>query len=187
MIAAPPRRVRDRLAGTILAALHDPVARETLAQLARTGAAAAGWLRPDEERFAGLVTERARMASAALAERPLAPAAGSLLDTLDAAATLFDAQLYFEVHELLEPSWQGAAGELREALQGLIQVAVGYQHLANGNLDGGRALLSEGASRLVTGRLGGVDLEPFARAVLAAAESATPADASVPLFPRPRS
>lgn len=183
MIAAPPRRVRDRLAGTILAALHDPAARETLARLARPGGAAA-WLLPGEEGFAGLVAERARLASEALGQRPLAPAAGSLLDTLDAAATLFDAQLYFEVHELLEPSWQGAAGELREALQGLIQVAVGHQHLANGNLDGGRALLTEGASRLVTGRLGGVDLQPFARAVLAVAESASPESAPVPRFPR---
>jgi hypothetical protein len=176
--------VRDRLAGTILAALHDAGARETLAGLARGEAAASGWLLPGEERLAEVVTERARMATAALAGRPLAPAPGSLAETLDAAAMLFDARLYFEVHELLEPSWQGAAGEPREALQGLIQVAVGYQHLANGNLDGGRALLVEGASRLVARRVATVDVEPFARAVLAAVAGGSPERASVPRFPR---
>ena len=185
MIAAPPRRVRDRLAGTVLAALHDPAARQILAELARAGDAAAGWLLPGEERFAGLVTERARMASAALAEHPLAAAAASLSESLAAAALLFGARLYFEVHELLEPAWQSATGDSREALQGLIQVAVGYQHLANGNLAGARALLLEGASRLLTGRLADLDLEPFARAVLTAAASASPDRAPPPRFPRP--
>ena len=175
--------MRDRLAGTILAALHDARARETLAGLARAGGAASGWLLPGEERFADLVTERARMALGALAGRPLNRAAGSLAETLDAAAALFDAQLYFEVHELLEPAWQGAAGEPREALQGLIQVAVGYQHLANGNLDGGHALLVEGASRLGARRVATVDFEPFARAVLAAVGGSAER-AGVPRFPR---
>ena len=184
MIAAPPRRVRDRLAGTILAALHDPAARDALAELTRPGGATR-WLLPGEERFAGLVVERARMASEALAGRPLVPASGSLVETLDAAARLFDAHLYFEVHELLEPLWQEASGGLREALQGLIQVAVGYQHLANGNLAGGRALMIEGASRLEAGRLGGAELQPFARAVLAAVEGGDPTRVPAPPFPRP--
>lgn len=185
MIAAPPRRVRDRLAGTILAALHDPAARDTLARLGHADAAAE-WLLPGDARFAGLVSARARMATAALAGRLLAPVAGSLAATLDAAAALFDAELYFEVHELLEPAWQGAAGDLREALQGLIQVAVGYQHLANGNLDGGRALLVEGAERLSRGRLAGIALEPFTRSVLAAAENPSPQTDVAPRFPRVR-
>jgi len=125
------------------------------------------------------------MAAAALAGRPLAPVEGSLAAMLDAAATLFDAELYFEVHELLEPAWQDATGERREALQGLIQIAVGYQHLANGNLEGGRALLVEGAERLARGRLAGVALEPFARSVRAAVAAPGLAAAAVPRFPRP--
>ena len=52
---------------------------------------------------------------------------------LGQAALLFDGRLYFEVHELLEPYWLRAAGRERETLQGLIQVAVGFHHLSNGN------------------------------------------------------
>ncbi|MGH7399760.1 MAG: DUF309 domain-containing protein, partial [Candidatus Rokuibacteriota bacterium] len=72
------------------------------------------------------------------------------------------AGLYFEVHEVLEPYWIRAEGADREALQGLIQVAVGFQHLANGNLEGARALLRDGATRLAGHRLGGRTLSRFA-------------------------
>jgi len=50
------------------------------------------------------------------------------------AAALWDARLFFEVHEVLEAVWQRAAGETRQALQGLIQIAVAFYHLAGGNL-----------------------------------------------------
>jgi predicted metal-dependent hydrolase len=58
-----------------------------------------------------------------------------------------------------------AEGAEREALQGLIQVAVGFQHLANGNLDGARALLRDGANKLAGHRLDGRDTSAFATAV----------------------
>ena len=61
--------------------------------------------------------------------RPLDPPDATLESTLHAAALLFDAGLYFEVHELLEPRWLGADGRDRTALQGLIQVAVVRAHL----------------------------------------------------------
>jgi hypothetical protein len=125
------------------------------------------------------------MAVAALSGRPLAPLGGPLAVTLDAAAALFDAQLFFEAHELLEPCWRDARGERRAALQGLIQIAVGFQHVANGNLAGGRALLVEGAERISRGRVEDLAMAPFARAVLAAAEAPDPAAAAVPPFPRP--
>ena len=68
---------------------------------------------------------------------------------LVSAALLFHAHLYFEVHELLEPYWLRAEGGDREALQGLIQVAVGFAHLANGNVGGARALLHDGCARVL--------------------------------------
>ena len=71
------------------------------------------------------------------------------------------------MHEILEPYWVKAAGAAREALQGLIQIAVGYQHFANGNLTGARSLLDEGSARLVAGALSTLDLASFARAVRA--------------------
>jgi len=81
-----------------------------------------------------------------------------------------DAGLYFEVHEVLEPHWVIASGETREALQGLIQVAVAWQHLANTNVAGARSLFVEGSARLHGARLLGADLEPFARAAAEAGE-----------------
>jgi predicted metal-dependent hydrolase len=77
-----------------------------------------------------------------------------------------------------------AEGETREALQGLIQIAVGYQHLANGNRAGARSLLVEGSGRLHQRRLAGVELDPFARAAVVAAERVEAGEPiAVPSFP----
>ena len=136
-----------------------------LAALSAPGAAAPGWLGPDESAYAHLLRLRALSASTALAKLPVRSHSAGLAEALSDAAALWDGYLYFEVHELLEPFWRDAHGDDREALQGLIQVAVGYQHLANGNLAGARALLEEGSGRLHGRKLDGIDLEPFARAV----------------------
>jgi Domain of unknown function (DUF309) len=164
-----PLALRNRLAGTILAALHDSDARHELVTLASEGGAR-GWVEADEARWAEPLAERARAASAALADRPLLPPDADLRQVLQAAASLFDAGLYFEVHEVLEPHWVAASGETREALQGLIQVAVAWQHLANANVAGARSLFVEGSARLHGLRLLGADLEPFARAAAEAGE-----------------
>jgi hypothetical protein len=73
---------------------------------------------------------------------------GDVAWSLCAAAALFNAELFFEVHELLEQCWRPAQGPLKTLLQGLIQVAVGLQHLANGNRRGALSLLSEGNAKL---------------------------------------
>jgi predicted metal-dependent hydrolase len=184
VIPTPPLRVRNRLAELILAALEDVGARHELAVLGEPGGRAPDWLDHDALDCARLVRERAASAAAALAGRE-----GRRLDSrgdlLDAAAQLFDAHLYFEVHELLEPAWRDAQGSDREALQGLIQVAVGYQHLANGNLAGARVLLDEGRARLHGRRIDGLDLEPFEQAVARSLERLTHFDwRGVPPFPR---
>ena len=57
-----------------------------------------------------------------------------------------------------------AEGRDREALQGLIQIAVGFQHLANGNVAGARALLHDGCTKTLGRGLEGLDLDPFVRA-----------------------
>jgi DUF309 family protein family protein len=98
-----------------------------------------------------------------------APASESRLPwALCAAAALFNARLFFEVHELLEDCWREAAGDLKTFLQGLIQVAVGLHHHANGNLRGAIALLEEGNAKLARfgGEAYGVELAAF-RAALA--------------------
>ena len=128
MIPTLPLAPRNRLAALILAALSDAGARRELAALAECGerALAGDWLGADELRHAGALRARARRASGAMATLPLESPGPSLATALDAAATLHDAGLHFEVHELLEPYWARAGGAAKETLQGLIQVAVGY-------------------------------------------------------------
>lgn len=181
MMPTPPLRLRNRLAETILSALGNPTARRELEHLATIAPVA--WLADAPPEHAALVRTRARRASEALATcRPLAPEP-SIQQALVAAAVLFDAGLHFEVHELLEPHWVRAQGAERQALQGLIQIAVGFQHLANGNLEGARSLLAEGPARLRDGRLAGLDLDGFADAVSGAASHLSD-PVFVPPFPR---
>jgi hypothetical protein len=215
---ALPLPLRNRLADLILEAVHDGAAREGLAAVAavcddpRTGAAAALPPRFPADLFErsphGLAVRsgyaaharefcaRARAGWGVLRARPLDPADAPLASVLAVAAALFDAGLFFEVHELLEPHWFRAQGAERERLQGLIQVAVGFQHLANGNLRGAVLLLHEGAARLRGGPLAGLDLDTFAAAAQrcgAVAGAQAPADAEAaarfdwtmaPRFPR---
>jgi hypothetical protein len=177
MMPTPPLRLRNRLAETILTALTDPRARRELE------AQDFAWLGEASDEQAALVSARARRASEALAAVPTLSTPPSLGEALAAAAALFDTGLYFEVHELLEPHWVGASGPERQALQGLIQVAVAFQHLANGNLEGARSLLVDGSARLKEGRLRGFDLESFAEAAGAAATRLDD-QMKVPPFPR---
>jgi hypothetical protein len=179
VIATLPLRLRNRLAETILGALHDASARRELAGLAEESSARR-WLADDEARWVDALTARARVALTALDDRPLLESPAELGPALGAAAALFDAGLFFEVHEVLEPHWAAASGETREALQGLIQISVAWQHLANGNRAGARSLLGEGGARLHGARLLGTDLEPFARA---AGEAAGRLTAGLPLTP----
>lgn len=184
MIPTAPLRIRNRLAEVILAALEKPEARRELEALGDPDAPAPDWLVGDDLACRPMVRARAQSARVALAGHPAGPPS-SRAELLAAAATLFDAGLYFEVHELLEPSWGQAEGVEREALQGLIQVAVGYQHLANGNLAGARALLDEGRRRLEGRTLEGVALDALARGVRHSLETLFEFDwRTVPRFPR---
>lgn len=70
-------------------------------------------------------------------------------DALVRATALWNEGLFFEVHEVLEAVWQRETGDRRQALQGLIQIAVAYHHLAHGNPRGARTLLREGRARLL--------------------------------------
>ncbi len=185
-----PLPLRNRLAELILESLSDPEARRGLEAVAAVCADPRVCARladlPEraprdffEERNGGLrlksgwrqhaaeFGERSGRAWQVIDGRPMDPPEPPLGRALDAAALLFDAGLYYEVHELLEPYWIRAAGADREALQGLIQIAVGFQHLANGNVAGARALLADGSTRTLGRELGGLDLQSFARAARA--------------------
>lgn len=71
-----------------------------------------------------------------------------------AAVALWQSDLFFEVHEILEPHWARATGAGREALQGLIQVAVAFHHLGHGNPRGARKLLGDGRAKLAAAGAG---------------------------------
>jgi hypothetical protein len=179
MIPTPSLRLRNRLAETILSALTDPEARREL------WADDFAWLGDARPEDAAIVRARAQRARQALSTCPPLAAAPSLDQALAAAAALSDAGLYFEVHELLEPHWMRSTGAERQALQGLIQIAVGFQHLANGNVEGARSLLVDGSARLRDGRLPGLELDRFADAAsLAGLQIVRGSDVVVPKFPR---
>ena len=111
MIRTLPLPVRNRLAETIPAALHHVEARHELAALAVGDASlTSAWL-GDAARDGEALRARARCAVQAIAERPLTGDDRDLDGVLDDAALLFDAGLFFEVHELLEPRWQEASGD----------------------------------------------------------------------------
>ncbi len=168
---ALPLPIRNRLNELILAAFADPGERELVVALHRfcRGEASerllgfdffhqadevqlAPWARP----YKALMCERARAYDEILrCFGRLPPDAAA--DPMVRAGLLFDARCYFETHEILEPLWMRAEGPRRQALQGLIQVAVGFQHLANGNLTGARLLLEEGCARLLANS-GALDL-----------------------------
>jgi len=185
---ALPLPLRNRLAELILDALHDADAREALAAVVKVCGnphalessgllpqafpddiferREGGWhIKSGFRQHAGELLERAERARRILHVRPFDPSDPPLATALVSAALLFHAHLYFEVHELLEPYWLRAEGGDREALQGLIQVAVGFAHLANGNVSGARSLLHDGCARVLERSLEGVPLDPFGRAL----------------------
>jgi predicted metal-dependent hydrolase len=60
----------------------------------------------------------------------------------------FNDGLFFECHDTLEEVWSGVRGPARGFFQGLIQAAVGFYHLGNGNRPGAITLLHRSLGRL---------------------------------------
>jgi predicted metal-dependent hydrolase len=102
----------------------------------------------------------------------------------------FDARLFFECHDTLEELWSGLRGEARSPVQGLIQLAVGFYHLGNGNRVGAARLLERGLARLAScpDTTLGVDLAALRRSLApwrAALAGAGPLpEAGPPAIPR---
>lgn len=97
----------------------------------------------------------------------------------------FNEGLYFECHDTLEEAWSGVRGTPRDFFQGLIQAAVGFYHLGNGNHPGAKALLRRSLARLerYPARYAGVELAELRASVgewLAALESGDGTPASPP-------
>jgi hypothetical protein len=177
-----PLPLRNALAELGIAALRDDGARAALAWLADPAGSPPPAVRARlagahlTDATGGLLSVHAPWADAARAHAARAvAAAGMRIDAAPGtpvseavrdAVALWNAGLFFEVHEVLEAVWKTAAGPLRQGLQGVIQVAVAYHHLAHDNPRGARTLMRDGRARLadVDGEL----LAPLdARALLA--------------------
>ena len=64
------------------------------------------------------------------------------------ALRLFNQGEWYACHDLLEDLWHQNQGPDRQALQGLLQIAVAHLHLERDNLRGATVLLGEGLGRL---------------------------------------
>ncbi len=73
----------------------------------------------------------------------------------------FNAGLFFECHDTLEDMWGGVRGPARDFFQGLIQVAVAYYHLGNGNPAGAESMMRRAQKRFARypARYCGFDLD----------------------------
>ncbi len=60
----------------------------------------------------------------------------------------FNDRRFFEAHDVLEDLWHEYRELDRAFIQGLIQIAVGFYHLENGNLKGSRSQLTKGISKV---------------------------------------
>lgn len=181
MTIHPHLLVRDLLAGIFIAAVRaEPEADALLAELERwaegseagaklaalrteEGAALfepSGQLAQGFESFAPYLKDRAQRFAAA---RAWIREDGAEGDVLECARSAWDAGLFFEIHELLEPVWAAEQGPEREALQGLIMAAVGMHHLCEGNRAGAQDLLRAAAECLSSApQTRDLDLERFA-------------------------
>jgi hypothetical protein len=162
-----PLPLRNALAHLVIAALADadadaalawlaagtgvptPAARERLAALhvVETDGTLLDVHQPHVERVRGHAT-RALRAVGAFRRRRTATDEGCVAAAIDRAIALWNEQLFFEVHEVLEAEWQHATGDERQALQGVIQIGVALHHHAHGNLRGARTLMRDGRERL---------------------------------------
>lgn len=75
----------------------------------------------------------------------------SVTDIRLQALVLWNAHLFFELHELLETAWQGAVDPERTALKGLIQAAGAYVHYGHGHAAAARKLARKARAHLGCG------------------------------------
>jgi predicted metal-dependent hydrolase len=72
---------------------------------------------------------------------------------------LFNGAEFWHAHEAWEAPWLHAEGEMKQFLQGLIQLAAAYHHVGRGTYSGGIRLFDAALRRLEAfpPRYGGVD------------------------------
>lgn len=126
-----------------------------------------------ESRFRDADDYVRRRAPRFAAARDQLAADGELGDPIACARAAWNAGLYFEVHEVLEPLWMDESdGSYKERLRNLIAAGAGMHHFANGNTVGAVSLLRSSAHGLAhAGPETELDLERFGRDLRALAEA----------------
>jgi uncharacterized protein len=169
------RPLRNLIADHVVAALHGAGARRKLDELAAAlrgdevpADAAAHLIASGVFEAVSAPPRRLRLAAAYAAEleaaaqrvvtaqaaverywcRPAAATGDPVTTALARAAVLFDAALFFEVHEILEAVWRDLEGPARGYVQGVIQIAVALHHFEAGNAAGARTLFAEGRAKV---------------------------------------
>jgi len=115
----------------------------------------AGWLvalAPEARAELGALEDRLqayRMILTHTSERDREAAGGdALARAFFQAAACFNAGLFFEAHEILEPHWlKLPQGALRQFLQGVIQISVGFHHAQRGRYFGAVNQLGKGLEK----------------------------------------
>ncbi|HYV56785.1 MAG TPA: DUF309 domain-containing protein [Candidatus Nitrosopolaris sp.] len=197
--------LRNALAELVIAALEDDDAAQALVWLetstddpppaAAARLTAVHLIDPGERRLLAVhaphalrVSDHVGRALRAMAAFRQQPAAWEpLARAIQHAVALWNEQLFFEVHEVLEAVWRTATGDVRQGLQGVIQIAVAFHHLAHGNQRGARSLLVEGRARVASvpaDALPGLDLPALLQAT--APLAAALASGQRPVAPPPR-
>ncbi len=69
-------------------------------------------------------------------------------DALRKALVLWDEELFFEVHEILEQAWLNATGETKLILQAMIRAAGMYVQLDHGNTKGAASMAAKAVAVL---------------------------------------
>lgn len=109
-------------------------------------------------------------------------------DALRRGVHEFNQGLFFECHDTLEELWSGIRGPSRDFFQGLIQVAVAFHHVSNGNAAGALSMIERalGRFRAYPGRYFGFDLAAQRAELLAWRERLQETDWQRGPLPSPR-
>jgi predicted metal-dependent hydrolase len=98
---------------------------------------------------------------------------------------LFNAQHFYDAHEIWEDVWRESIGYEKKFLQGLIQAAVALHHHSTGNLVGASSLMERSRRNLAVypEDFGGIRLAAFVTSLAAWRESLLSGSPN-PAFPK---
>jgi len=139
----------DRLARDIRNSLSSALVKELTGQEEAAVSTAAGqWL---QQELPAVYRDHIEHRCGTYREAINAIRSAGITEPRQQAVLLWNAGLFFELHELLETLWTTTRGTERTALKGVIQAAGAYVHHRRGKPDAGRKLADKAISSLGEG------------------------------------